>query len=102
MMKVGSFCRKKVFHKDSYPDVLVEVGKLIARNCQGLPLVVFVIDSLLGRTEKKLGQWKQVSQILSFQIFADPERQCVNIVKLQASTRPPEVGLSLLWSISKP
>ncbi|KAI5664488.1 hypothetical protein M9H77_23811 [Catharanthus roseus] len=77
---------KKVFHKDSYPDVLVEVGKLIARNCQGLPLVVFVIDSLLGRTEKKLG-FSRTSNLKSLEDLAEEclldliARSLVTIVK---------------------
>ncbi|KAH0748142.1 hypothetical protein KY290_027374 [Solanum tuberosum] len=40
------------FGKESCPDELLDVGKEIAQNCKGLPLVVDLIAGVVARKEK--------------------------------------------------
>ncbi|KAH0657803.1 hypothetical protein KY289_026551 [Solanum tuberosum] len=43
---------KRGFGKESCPDELLDVGKEIAQNCKGLPLVVDLIAGVVARKEK--------------------------------------------------
>ncbi|XP_051133079.1 putative late blight resistance protein homolog R1B-13 [Andrographis paniculata] len=58
--------REKVFGKDSLcPSELVEVGKKIAKNCEGLPLAIVAIAKLLrskGEETLTLEYWNIVSE----------------------------------------
>ncbi|XP_059649689.1 putative disease resistance RPP13-like protein 3 [Cornus florida] len=45
---------QKAFRGGSYPEELEEVGKQIAKKCQGLPLAILVIAGLLAKKEKVL------------------------------------------------
>ncbi|KAL7181064.1 hypothetical protein ACSBR1_040012 [Camellia fascicularis] len=65
---------EKVFHKDSCPPELIEIGKQITIKCRGLPLAIVVIAGLLAKTEKSQDQWKQVAQSVSSYIVSDPKQ----------------------------
>ncbi|XP_051133306.1 putative late blight resistance protein homolog R1B-17 [Andrographis paniculata] len=55
--------REKVFGKDSScPSKLVEVGKKIAKNCEGLPLAIIGVAKLLPEGEKTVEYWNKVSE----------------------------------------
>ncbi|KAL3507265.1 hypothetical protein ACH5RR_032647 [Cinchona calisaya] len=73
---------EKIFHGEGCPKELLLVGKQIAQQCQGLPLSVVVIAGLLGRTEKRKEWWEKIAEILSFEMMADPEVQCMKILEL--------------------
>ncbi|CAA2933243.1 late blight resistance homolog R1A-3 [Olea europaea subsp. europaea] len=45
--------QQKVFQKEQCPPQLVDPGKQIATNCQGLPLAVVVVAAILANMEKK-------------------------------------------------
>ncbi|CAA2959154.1 late blight resistance homolog R1A-3 [Olea europaea subsp. europaea] len=52
----------KVFHKEPCLEELVETGKQIAADYDGLPLAVVVIASVLANLERKRTIWKEVSR----------------------------------------
>ncbi|XP_060174765.1 putative late blight resistance protein homolog R1A-3 isoform X3 [Lycium barbarum] len=60
---------KRVFGKESCPDELLDVGKKIAQDCKGLPLVVDLIAGVIERKEKKKVVWVEVQNNLSSLIF---------------------------------
>ncbi|KAA8529811.1 hypothetical protein F0562_034332 [Nyssa sinensis] len=65
---------QKVFRKERCPLELMEIGKKIAKKCQGLPLAILVVAGLLAKKEKTQDWWKQVAQSVSSYIVSDPEQ----------------------------
>ncbi|KAK4717720.1 hypothetical protein R3W88_016058 [Solanum pinnatisectum] len=55
---------KRAFGKESCPDDLLDVGKEIAKNCKGLPLVADLIAGVIARREKKRTVWLEVQNNL--------------------------------------
>ncbi|KAH0657476.1 hypothetical protein KY289_026224 [Solanum tuberosum] len=56
---------KRAFGKESFPDELLNVGKELAQNCKGLPLVADLIAGVVARKEKKKIVWLEVRNNLS-------------------------------------
>ncbi|KAG9149053.1 hypothetical protein Leryth_010654 [Lithospermum erythrorhizon] len=54
--------QEKVFGQDPCPSDLVETGKHIAKNCNGLPLAIVVVAGLLLKIGKTLEDWKAVAE----------------------------------------
>ncbi|XP_022846281.1 putative late blight resistance protein homolog R1A-3 [Olea europaea var. sylvestris] len=48
---------QKVFKKERCPRELEDIGKQIAENCKGLPLLVVLIAGILSNMEKKESLW---------------------------------------------
>ncbi|WMV31428.1 hypothetical protein MTR67_024813 [Solanum verrucosum] len=72
---------KKVFGEERCPDELKDVGKMIARKCDGLPLVLDLIGGVISRKEKKEALWLEVLNNLSSFIFKD-EEEVVKFIQL--------------------
>ncbi|KAH0670299.1 hypothetical protein KY290_026763 [Solanum tuberosum] len=72
---------KKVFGEERCPDELKDVGKMIARKCDGLPLVLDLIGGVISRKEKKEVLWLEVLNNLSSFIFKD-EEEVVKVIQL--------------------
>ncbi|KAL2516454.1 putative late blight resistance protein-like protein R1B-17 [Forsythia ovata] len=53
--------QRKVYQKEYCPQELVDIGKQIAMNCQGLPLAVIVIAAVLEKIEMKEHLWHKVA-----------------------------------------
>ncbi|XP_015078202.1 putative late blight resistance protein homolog R1A-3 [Solanum pennellii] len=51
---------KRAFGNESCPDELLDVGKEIAENCKGLPLVANLIAGVIAGREKKKSVWLEV------------------------------------------
>ncbi|KAI3462442.1 hypothetical protein Pfo_019105 [Paulownia fortunei] len=51
--------QKKVFREECCPPELLDIGKQIAEHCQGLPLSVVVIASVLANMEKRKSLWQE-------------------------------------------
>ncbi|KAL2516447.1 putative disease resistance protein [Forsythia ovata] len=66
--------QRKVFQKEHCPQELVDIGKQIATNCQGLPLAVVVIAAVLKKFEMKEHLWHKVARSLSSVISEDPNK----------------------------
>ncbi|KAM3376392.1 hypothetical protein P3S68_015107 [Capsicum galapagoense] len=56
---------KRAFGDQSCPDELLEVGKEIAENCKGLPLVADLIAGVIAAREKTKSAWLEVQNNLS-------------------------------------
>ncbi|KAL2516457.1 putative disease resistance RPP13-like protein 3 [Forsythia ovata] len=66
--------QRKVFQKEHCPLELVDIGKQIAKICQGLPLAVVVIGAVLEKIEMKEHLWHKVATSLSSVISEDPNK----------------------------
>ncbi|KAM3309390.1 hypothetical protein P3S67_011134 [Capsicum chacoense] len=60
---------KRAFGKESFPDELLDVGKEIALNCKGLPLVVDLIAGVIAGREKTKSVWLEVRKQFEFLYF---------------------------------
>ncbi|XP_049387290.1 uncharacterized protein LOC125851559 [Solanum stenotomum] len=56
---------KRAFGNESCPDDLLDVGKEIAENCKGLPLVADLVAGVIAGREKKKTLWFEVQNNLS-------------------------------------
>ncbi|EYU17739.1 hypothetical protein MIMGU_mgv1a023631mg, partial [Erythranthe guttata] len=54
--------RRKVFDEMPCPPELEKVGKKIAENCEGLPLTIVTVGSLLSKAEKTTKYWNEVAE----------------------------------------
>ncbi|XP_059650668.1 putative late blight resistance protein homolog R1B-17 [Cornus florida] len=78
---------QKAFQKESCPAELLEVGKIIATKCQGLPLAIVVISRLLAKKEKTQYWWRQVAECVSSYIVSDP-KEYMNTLALSYNHLP--------------
>ncbi|CDP04858.1 unnamed protein product [Coffea canephora] len=75
--------RMKIFPQQCCREELWEVGREIARNCQGLPLSVVAIAGLLKGRNMKPESWKQIARSLNPLIINDPQTRCMEIFELK-------------------
>ncbi|GAB4845918.1 hypothetical protein Ancab_024924 [Ancistrocladus abbreviatus] len=64
------FC-KKAFQNDSdghCPPYLEELSRNMVRKCEGLPLAIVAIGSLLSTKEKLISEWQKLHNSLSFEL----------------------------------
>ncbi|THG09245.1 putative disease resistance RPP13-like protein 3 [Camellia sinensis] len=66
--------QRKVFHNESCPPKLIEIGKQIMKKCEGLPLAIAIIAGLLAKNIKTQESWKQVAQSVSSYIVSAPNQ----------------------------
>ncbi|KAL2506302.1 putative disease resistance protein RXW24L [Abeliophyllum distichum] len=76
----------KVFQDVPCPLELLDIGKKIARNCNGLPLAVVVIAAVLASMKKNKTKWEEVAVSLSSYISKD--NSCMKILELSYSYLP--------------
>ncbi|KAL2552865.1 putative late blight resistance protein-like protein R1A-6 [Forsythia ovata] len=69
----------KVFQREGCPTKLLDIGKKIATNCQGLPLAVVVIAAVLANMEMKESLWQEVASSLSSYIFENPNENILDL-----------------------
>lgn len=88
--------QEKVFGKESCSDDLVDVGKQIARKCQGLPLSIVVVAGHLSRISRTLECWKDIADNISSLMITDPE-QCFEILALSYKHLPHHLKACYLY-----
>lgn len=76
---------------------LVQVGKKMARICQGLPLLIDIIAGVLGVTETKRDSWEKVAQSLKAQAVDDPQGRCRKLLELSYNHLPDHLKACFLY-----
>ncbi|XP_022860526.1 putative late blight resistance protein homolog R1B-17 isoform X2 [Olea europaea var. sylvestris] len=79
---------QNVFREANCPLELVDVGSNIAKNCQGLPLLIVVVAGLLAKKNKSLDYWKYLAVNLS-SIIIEKKDHCSEILTLSYNNLPP-------------
>ncbi|KAL0298515.1 UNVERIFIED_CONTAM: ToMV susceptible protein tm-2 [Sesamum radiatum] len=54
--------RQKVFTEQHCPPELENIGKMIARNCKGLPLAIVVIAGILSTVSQTQASWEDIAK----------------------------------------
>ncbi|XP_027100471.1 putative late blight resistance protein homolog R1A-4 [Coffea arabica] len=89
--------RMKIFPEKRCPEKLREVGREIAEKCQGLPLSVVAIASLLKGRKMKPESWKQIVRSLNPRIIDDPQTRCMEIFELSYKNLPDYLKACFLY-----
>ncbi|KAH0661334.1 hypothetical protein KY284_026265 [Solanum tuberosum] len=92
---------KRAFGKESCPDELFDVGKEIAKNCKGLPLVADLIAGVIAGLEKKKTVWLEVRNDLNSFIL-NSEVEVLKVIGLSYEHLPDHVNPSFLYLASFP
>ncbi|KAG5575028.1 hypothetical protein H5410_055162 [Solanum commersonii] len=87
---------EKLFKKDLCPPQLVEIGKHIVQQCQGLPLSVIVVAGLLGKMDPTYVNWKKVEKNLN-SFFGTVSERCQSILSLSYSYLPQYLRACFLY-----
>ncbi|CAN4102009.1 unnamed protein product [Withania somnifera] len=90
---------KRVFGKESCADELLDVGKEIAQNCNGLPLVADLIAGVLAGLEKKKTVWLEIQSNLSSFIL-NSEVDVMKVIELSYDHLPVQVKPCFLYLVT--
>ncbi|XP_059309731.1 putative late blight resistance protein homolog R1A-4 [Lycium ferocissimum] len=86
----------KVFGKEDCPTQLEEIGKQIAKQCQGLPLSVVVIAGILSNINRTYDDWKKVAEDVNTHVGSISE-QCLTILALSYNYLPCNLKACFLY-----
>ncbi|XP_073123657.1 putative late blight resistance protein homolog R1A-3 [Henckelia pumila] len=90
--------REKVFgHQQGCPPELEELGKDIAKNCEGLPLAIVVIGGLLAKSDKTMDSWKHVAGNMNSIINSEDDEKCQKILYLSYNNLPTHLKSCFLY-----
>ncbi|KAL3323857.1 hypothetical protein AABB24_038165 [Solanum stoloniferum] len=87
---------EKLFKKDQCPPLLVEIGKHIVQQCQGLPLSIVVVAGLLGKMDLTHDNWKKVEENLN-SFFGTVSERCQSILSLSYNYLPQYLRACFLY-----
>ncbi|XP_049348414.1 putative late blight resistance protein homolog R1A-3 [Solanum verrucosum] len=87
---------KRAFGNESCPDELLDVGKEIAKNCKGLPLVADLIAGVIAGREKKKTVWLEVQNNLSSFIL-NSEVEVMKVIELSYDHLPHHIKPCFLY-----
>ncbi|KAM3376556.1 hypothetical protein P3S68_015271 [Capsicum galapagoense] len=89
---------KRAFGEQSCPDELLDVGKEIAQNCKGLPLVADLIAGVIARREKTKSVWLEVRNNLNSFIL-NSEVDVMKVIELSYDHLPLQLKLCYLYIV---
>ncbi|XP_011072132.1 putative late blight resistance protein homolog R1A-10 [Sesamum indicum] len=80
---------QKAFQEDNYPyPELEEIGKTIAKKCNGLPLAIVVISGLLANSNTTLEHWESVANNINSFSNLEYSDRCLKILSLSYDNLP--------------
>ncbi|XP_049388616.1 putative late blight resistance protein homolog R1B-12 [Solanum stenotomum] len=86
----------KLFKKEVCPPLLVEIGKHIVQQCQGLPLSVIVVAGLVGKMDPTYDNWQKVEENLK-SFFGTVSERCQSILTLSYNYLPQYLKACFLY-----
>ncbi|XP_009793283.1 putative late blight resistance protein homolog R1B-16 isoform X1 [Nicotiana sylvestris] len=78
---------QKAFAEKGFPIEFEDVGKYIAKNCKGLPLMIAVVAKFLS-SKRTLEEWRKVAKSLSSLADVDAYQQCSEVLALSYNHLP--------------
>ncbi|XP_019192056.1 PREDICTED: putative late blight resistance protein homolog R1B-8 isoform X2 [Ipomoea nil] len=79
---------ERVFSWEDFPPEFVKIGKDVAKKCQGLPLAIVVVASLLSKLDRRLDEWEKVAGTINSLLKLDVDQQCAGILSLSYNHLP--------------
>ncbi|PHT77693.1 hypothetical protein T459_15745 [Capsicum annuum] len=92
---------KRAFGEESCPDELLNVGKEIAENCKGLPLVADLIAGVIAGREKTKSVWLEIRNNLNSFILKS-EVDVMKVIELSYDHLPHHLKPCLIYLASFP
>ncbi|XP_031091118.1 putative disease resistance RPP13-like protein 3 [Ipomoea triloba] len=83
----------KVFGKIKFPSKFEQIGRDIVKKCEGLPLAITVIASLLSKTLEDEEKWKNVAK----SVMGDSNDACSRILYLSYNQLPHHLKACFLY-----
>ncbi|XP_019154438.1 PREDICTED: putative late blight resistance protein homolog R1A-10 isoform X2 [Ipomoea nil] len=86
----------KVFGKTEFPFGLEQIGRYIVKKCEGLPLAIIVVASLLSKMEKE-EKWMNVAKNVSRSVIGGSNDACLRILSLSYNQLPHHLKACFLY-----
>ncbi|XP_019154254.1 PREDICTED: putative late blight resistance protein homolog R1A-10 [Ipomoea nil] len=86
-----------VFGQTKFLSVFEQIGREIVKKCNGLPLAVIVIASLLAKTEVTVEKWSSVAENVSRYVIGDSNDACSRILYLSYNQLPHHLKACFLY-----
>lgn len=93
------FCNK-VFRGVPCPPNLIEIGQKIAQKCDGLPLAIVVLGSMLAVEEQTVARWTHMVDYVSS--LVNEKQECAEILKLSYRHLPRQLKPCFLYFAAFP
>ncbi|KAG8365135.1 hypothetical protein BUALT_Bualt18G0072900 [Buddleja alternifolia] len=93
---------KKVFRSEPCPPQLLRIGKEIAANCYGLPLVAVVVSGILSTVNREESTWENVGGSLASYIFDEQNNSTMQILDLSYKHLPHYLKTCFLYFAAFP
>ncbi|XP_012856181.1 PREDICTED: putative late blight resistance protein homolog R1A-10 [Erythranthe guttata] len=81
-------CRSVFKEEKDCPPELVEIGKKIAKNCEGLPLSIVVIGGHLAKSERTKEHWEYISENTNTIVNSEDNERCLKALQLSYNHLP--------------
>ncbi|XP_031091188.1 putative late blight resistance protein homolog R1B-16 [Ipomoea triloba] len=89
------FCN--VFGQTKFVSVFEQISRKIVEKCNGLPLAIIVIASLLSKTEAAVEKWNNVAENVSRYVISDSNDACSRILYLSYNQLPHHLKACFLY-----
>ncbi|KAK4414161.1 putative late blight resistance proteinR1A-10 [Sesamum alatum] len=66
--------RDKVFEQQNCPPKLKRIGRMIAKNCGGLPLAISVAGGILTKGNRTQHHWQKIAKNISLTVATDDDQ----------------------------
>ncbi|XP_059310711.1 toMV resistant protein Tm-2 netted virescent-like [Lycium ferocissimum] len=85
----------RVFQGRNFPEDMVELGRRMCKDCNGLPLAILTLAGVL-LTKKTLRSWSNIVEHVNWHLVKDPTR-CLDILSLSYGDLPPHLKSCFLY-----
>nr|XP_016446618.1 PREDICTED: putative late blight resistance protein homolog R1A-10 isoform X2 [Nicotiana tabacum] len=87
---------QQAFGEKGFPIEFENVGKEVAKNCKGLPLMISVVAKILS-SKRTLDEWRKVAEGVSSLADVDAYLQCSGVLALSYNHLPSYLKCSFLY-----
>ncbi|KAL7099410.1 hypothetical protein ACP275_09G083100 [Erythranthe tilingii] len=81
-------CRSVFEEEEDCPPELEEIGKKIAKNCEGLPLSIVVIGGHLAKSKCTREHWEYISENIKKIVNSEDDEHCLKVLQLSYNHLP--------------
>ncbi|KAL7099413.1 hypothetical protein ACP275_09G083200 [Erythranthe tilingii] len=81
-------CRYVFEEEEDCPPELEEIGKKIAKNCEGLPLSIVVIGGHLAKSKRTREYWEYISENTNTIVNLEDNERCLKVLQLSYNHLP--------------
>ncbi|KAL8053662.1 hypothetical protein ABFX02_05G087300 [Erythranthe guttata] len=81
-------CKSILEEEEECPPELEEIGKKIAKNCEGLPLSIVVIGGHLAKSKRTREHWEYVSENIKNIVNSEDDERCLKVLQLSYNHLP--------------